>query len=561
MSCSHRLLPTILVLSVLPLIRSRAADAQVGVTVTSRPLNKRALPNLAAAYEAGDGYAAAKGRRALLRLGDAVAVRLPAGSYSSAKLTELTGKGGALEGFQIQVQRTDRFALLRGELTRERTPAAQNTRISELRRASGLEMVNPVFVEPASGLWMMTSDEIIIALKPGADARAYFGADWTRVRRMPGPPGQYVLTLTNLESEAIFAAAERHATNTQVSWAEPNFISQVLPLLIPNDPQFTNQWYLRNTGQTGGTTNADIRATAAWDRTTGSRNVIVAVIDIGFDLSHPDLIANIATNSNEIPGNGFDDDQNAYVDDVRGWNWYEHTNNPSPVTAYDNHGTEVAGAAIAAGNNGVGIAGVAYSCRLLPLRFAEASAPDVVSSSSAFVASAIYYASGDNPSPSSWRGADVISMSFETAQASVIDNALNFATTQAHNGQGVPAFVAMGNDGSGWQLSQNFNFPAGTYNIAWTYSKNASNSAGEDAVYLSQVTFPDGSIERFDGATFPPAGWTMSGNANWFRTNDPAHARGPSLLTARSGAIGDNQTTVLQTTRNFSSAGTLTYNY
>jgi subtilisin family serine protease len=560
MKLTRCLLPGLFLFCVLNLRNSSAADSTSGITVTRGPIVSRVNSNLFAAYDAGDGFSAARGRRPLLRLPDALSVRLPKGSDTTATLNGLRTKGGALEGFQVQVQRKDGFALLRGELTRDRSPAAQKAMLTQLRGASGLEAVNPVFVEPASGLWVMTSDEIIIVLKPGVDARAYFGTDWPQVRPLLGPPGQYLLKLSALESEAVFATAEHHESDPRVLWAEPNFISEGRTLLIPNDPQFTNQWYLQNTGQTGGTPGADIRATAAWDRTTGSRNVIVAVLDTGFDLSHPDLIANIATNSAEIPGNSIDDDGNGYVDDVRGWNWFEFNNDPDPVTAFDNHGTEVAGLAIAAGNNAVGIAGVAYGCRLLPLRIGEASTAGSFSSRDTDIASAIYYASGSTLS-GNWHGADVIVMSFEAFQSTAIDNALTFAVTQAHNGQGVPAFAAMGNHGDGWQQSLNFNFPAGTFNIAWTYSKNASNSAGEDAVWMSQVNFPDGSIERFDGATFPPAGWSTSGNAIWFRTNDPAHARGATLYTAHSGVIGDNQSTVLQTTRTFSNPGTMTYSY
>lgn len=149
-------------------------------------------------------------------------------------------------------------------------------------------------------------------------------------------------------------------------------------------------------------------------------------------------------------------------------------------------------------------------------------------------------------------------MSFESFQATVVDDALTFCTSQAHNGQGVPVFVAMGNHGDGWHILNLGGVPAATFTVAWTYSKNASNSAGEDAVWLSQVIYPDGTTERFDGPTFPPSGWSTSGNANWTRVSDPEHARGASLFTARSGVITHNQSTMLQTTRTFT-AGTLTY--
>src|SRR5258708_9300707 len=229
---SHSLLPAMRMLGAMHLERSPAADLPSGIAVTSRPLDTRLVSNFAAAYDAGDGYAGAKGRRTLLRLRDAIAVRVAKGTETAAKLGNLTAKGGALEGFQVQAQRKDRFALLRGELTRDRAPAEQNSRLAELRRVAGLEAVNPVFLDPSSGLWVMTSDEVIVALKTGVEARSYFGADWPKVRPMLGPPGQYVLTLSGLESEAVFMAAARYAADAGVLWAEPNFITQGLTLLV-----------------------------------------------------------------------------------------------------------------------------------------------------------------------------------------------------------------------------------------------------------------------------------------------------------------------------------------
>src|SRR6185503_4602232 len=127
-------------------------------------------------------------------------------------------------------------------------------------------------------------------------------------------------------------------------------------------------------------------------------------------------------------------------------------------------------------------------------------------------------------------------------------------------GRGCPVFVAMGNHGDGWQGYNLNGFPAGTFTLAWQYAKNASGAGGEDAVWLARVTFPDGSVEKFDGATFPPPGWSTSGNANWTRATDAAHSYGNSIFTARSGAIGDNQTTTFQTTRTIT-AGSVSWIY
>lgn len=147
---------------------------------------------------------------------------------------------------------------------------------------------------------------------------------------------------------------------------------------LTNDPRLAEQWAL-NQGS-----NADINAPEAWDISTGSSDVVVAVIDSGVDYTHPDLAANIWTNPGEIAGNGADDDGNGYIDDTRGWDWANYDNNP----ADDNgHGTQVAGQIAAIGNNGIGVAGVTWNSRIMPLKFIDASGSGMTSN----VISAIYY--------------------------------------------------------------------------------------------------------------------------------------------------------------------------
>jgi len=135
---------------------------------------------------------------------------------------------------------------------------------------------------------------------------------------------------------------------------------------FPNDPQFGSQWALNNTGQGGGTPDADIDAPEAWNFVTGGTTVtgdeiIVAVIDGGFDLTHQDL--SYWMNHQEIPANGIDDDHNGYVDDFRGWNAYNHNGN----IPNDPHGTHVAGIAAAKGNNNTGISGVNWGTKIMPI--------------------------------------------------------------------------------------------------------------------------------------------------------------------------------------------------
>lgn len=145
----------------------------------------------------------------------------------------------------------------------------------------------------------------------------------------------------------------------------------------PNDPSFGGQWSLNNTGQNGGTPDADIDAPEAWDLATGNGlsslgdTMVIAVIDGGADLSHSDLL--FWKNHQEIPGNGIDDDQNGYIDDVDGWNAFTN----SGILSADLHGTEVAGVIAARGNNGIGVSGLAWNTQVMPIE-ASASVESIV---------------------------------------------------------------------------------------------------------------------------------------------------------------------------------------
>ena len=154
--------------------------------------------------------------------------------------------------------------------------------------------------------------------------------------------------------------------NTFVEYAEPNY--KLRANVTPNDPQLGDQWALNNTGQDGGTPNADINAPEAWDITTGDTNIIVGVLDSGIDYNHPDLEDNIWTNWDEIPNNGIDDDNNGYVDDIHGWDFYNNDNDPMDDFY---HGTHVAGTIGAVSNNGIGIGGVAWNVRMMALKFLD----------------------------------------------------------------------------------------------------------------------------------------------------------------------------------------------
>ncbi|HHL57371.1 MAG TPA: hypothetical protein ENJ14_00300, partial [Bacteroidetes bacterium] len=148
--------------------------------------------------------------------------------------------------------------------------------------------------------------------------------------------------------------------------------------LIPDDTRFDEQWSMKNTGQNGGVPDADIDATDAWEITTGGLTVfgdtiVVAVVDGGAFLTHDDL--DFWKNRNEIPGNGIDDDENGYVDDYDGWNAYQHNGN---VPTTSSHGTHVSGIIGAIGNNDLGVAGVNWQVKILPVAASSTSESVVV---------------------------------------------------------------------------------------------------------------------------------------------------------------------------------------
>ncbi len=161
--------------------------------------------------------------------------------------------------------------------------------------------------------------------------------------------------------------AEELKRSPLVEYAEPNYVVQIADAITagpdysfrvldvePNDPLFLSQWNLPK-----------IEAPAAWDITTGSDRVIIAFVDSGVDLTHPELKDRIWINTDEIAGNGVDDDGNGKIDDVHGWDWVNWDD--EPLDDYG-HGTFVASIAVAETNNGIQMAGVSWGAEVMPIK-------------------------------------------------------------------------------------------------------------------------------------------------------------------------------------------------
>ena len=173
-----------------------------------------------------------------------------------------------------------------------------------------------------------------------------------------------VLRVQIPSSISVGQAIEALYRSGVVEYAEPNY--RVHLRATPNDPSFNQQWGLHNTGQSGGTVDADIDAPSAWNTQKTATDVVVVVIDTGVDYNHEDLSANMWKNPDEIPGNSIDDDGNGYVDDVYGIDEWDDDSDPMDT---EGHGTAVAGIIAAQGNNAKGIAGIAWSGQIMALRF------------------------------------------------------------------------------------------------------------------------------------------------------------------------------------------------
>ncbi len=161
-----------------------------------------------------------------------------------------------------------------------------------VKTSSLAQDVLPVFYLPATNSTAVLDDEVIVSLKPGVDSQRYFSGNsaFSGYRPLKGTSDQYVATVATGKGEAALAVANQLSTDRNLNWAAPNFYQSWKKFSIPNDPRFTNQWHLDNTGQGGGVFDADSDLPEAWDvNAGGSSQYTIGIVDDGVDLNHPDL--------------------------------------------------------------------------------------------------------------------------------------------------------------------------------------------------------------------------------------------------------------------------------
>lgn len=248
------------------------------------------------------------------------------------------------------------FKLADGLSSSDYLPGTVIFRLKEANRnLAGINSVNHPAIEAAFASIGVTSAKKIFAdaVKPAAE---FINGEKTADLSL-------IYVASYRSDKSVEDAVNELYASGQVEYAQPKYVQKVA--FTPNDPQIGQQYFINR-----------IQAPAGWDIQQGDTNVVIGIVDSGIDWDHPDLAANIKLNYAD-PINGADDDGDGYVDNYRGWDFggadYNNIvsdNDPMIMGANNNHGSHVAGDASAVTNNGVGVAGPGFKCKLMGIKTA-----------------------------------------------------------------------------------------------------------------------------------------------------------------------------------------------
>lgn len=321
-------------------------------------------------------------------------------------------------------------------------PAAARTSFATVRDALPTRFVRavrrtaPVYIDDRSGLRLISTREISVRFRPrsseGSQAKLLSSFGLTAVRTNEFAATQQIVEpIAAVDETIVLDLANRLSEEGGlVEYAAPNFIAEHRKTATTKDPLLAQQWHLQNVGQKGGLAGEDVRAFQAWDIAPGGTpDVVIAIVDDGVDVNHPDLKQNIWTNPNRA------------APDRNGRNFYDENYDPTPhyfhppydqLEGNDNHGTPCAGVAAAVANRRGGV-GLAYKCRILPVKIfgADNLAPNDR------VANAIRYAA---------QYAQIISCSWEGPLNPDLQAAITDVAKSGRSGKGCLVFCATGND-------------------------------------------------------------------------------------------------------------------
>jgi len=326
--------------------------------------------------------------------------------------------------------------------------------------SSSFSQVNPVFAYDSMD--MVVSDEFVAAFPPAASMAEINEINAARgvelVSEVLGQENTFVLQVTSAASLDALAMANHYQESGLVVYASPNFVrisaaspapstekpGTIGPMFTPDDSYYANdQWYLNGTGQYGTTVDADIDAPEAWNITTGDPSVVIAIIDEGVDITHPELtgLAKLVTGY-DATGTG-------------------PAGGAPAANSDDAHGTAAAGIAAAASNNASGISGVCQLCKIMPVRIAYGNGAGGWVTTDTWIANGITWAYQN--------GADVLSNSWGGGlPVTVVNTAITNAVTLGRGGTGAVVVFAAGNENNSsvsWPASQSNVIAVGALNI------------------------------------------------------------------------------------------------
>lgn len=270
-----------------------------------------------------------------------------------------------------------------------------------------------------------------------------------------------VVETTLTEAPELLETLRQHPAVASVAY-EQTYSTAALP----NDPMFSQQYGLNSTLNAL----ADINAPAAWDVTTGSTQTVIAVLDGGVDIQHPDLKSKIWANPGEVAGNSIDDDGNGFVDDVHGWDFYRN----KPAGQGIDHATHVAGIAAADSNNGLGVAGVDWGARIMSVK----GLSDFGTGSETNIVRGMEYAMAN--------GADIINMSLVGPPSEAL-----LAAVENAYANGVLVVAAAGNFGGDTGRARPYPACAETSGVNMVVGVGATDQDGEPASFSAYGTCVD----------------------------------------------------------------------
>jgi subtilisin family serine protease len=502
---------------------------------------------------AGDFYLLPNGVRVpLLRAKNSIAVSFAPGVSGTAGLAKLKASKGTpahAEVSRAAFRGRDPLHILRagkkGDLLNAKS----------MQSDAAVAYARPVLMDAKTKTRMIPTDEILARFSAGTSSASIrstvqpFGL--LVVGRTLGNLNVYKLRMKNPKVGDPLQTARALAATKPVLWAQPDFVREIRHFYTPPNELFGTQQALQNTGLNHAVAGADVGAVAAWNLTTGTSSVVIAIIDDGVDISHPGLriFTNPGESGNGRETNGVDDDGDGLIDDVHGWDFANNDNDPTPVGT-NGHGTGTAGIAAATFGTQAKTAGIAGGCTILPVKIADDTG---VFTTDEIIGDAIIYAA---------RFADVLSNSWGGgSESSYIDDAIDYATTQGRQGRGCPVFFATGNyastwyqGGGRWRLSTAG--LSGNYYYSFYYEKGPT-SGGEDAVRIDNVCLLDADgythktavlpDEDFEGYFFPPLDgwWLATGGSNnssfWTLSSSNTLVGTGGSVSAVSPALADGQ--------------------